>query len=776
MTPSSIYRIRDTKLGICTVGRLLISSVVLVGSAGYSIAAEVSGDVLESPKSESTEKPTSNKTYIEEVIVTATKRSKPLREIPASISAFSGDDLEKRGVQGVDDIVKLVPGVNLTSDLGISRITIRGIAPETGTNLTTGTLFGNISFSDTYVPLTALDPYPFDIESVEVLKGPQGTLFGASALNGAIRYVPERPVMDVWEAKYFWQYSEIEQGGQGITYGAALNVPLGREGRSAMRIVAFDKHDPGYIDNLKSGVNDSNETEQDGVRVILGWQPTDDWDIKLTYAEQQTQVADYALADNENGDLMSNNRARLSPTSNSYDFTALSIDRNLGWASVVYEAGYITKESTNLLDTSRSVGFNDQALTGLDFSSESETRSHELRLSSDDSHFSNWQWIGGIFGFQQSVKHSQSLVFGGESVAPAFLSGLLNGFIPGLGDLTNGASQAALLRIRPDVDVEEAAIFGEVTRFFGQNNSWELTLGGRYYKTKSSGVSVRDGLLILATTGSPQSVIRADVEEESFNPKASLLWHATEDILTYAAVSKGFRVGGVQAGVTLPISATQAPDVFQSDSIISYEIGGRSEWFDGLMNFDVTVFRIDWEDPQTIQRDSTGLTNYLDNVGGVESNGVDVSFQFQFPWVQGLSLRSSASFVDTETTADFQTGGGRVSQAGDPWPYAQDRQTVTSLSYFTNVYDWSLNAGITYTSMGEAVNNLAELRPIFDYEQWDAQLSLANSSLAWLPEVTLIAQNVSDERGVVNYIQQGSAADVTYIRPRTLSVRISGSF
>ncbi|WP_162932290.1 TonB-dependent receptor plug domain-containing protein [Solimonas sp. K1W22B-7] len=138
-------------------------------------------------------------------MVTATKRDKALSEIPASIVSVSAEELERRGIQGVEDIVKLVPGVNLTADLGIPRITIRGIAAETGTNLTTGVLFGNISFVDSYVPVVALDPNPFDLQSVEILKGPQGTLFGASALNGAIRYVPAPPQFGEMTARYFTQ-------------------------------------------------------------------------------------------------------------------------------------------------------------------------------------------------------------------------------------------------------------------------------------------------------------------------------------------------------------------------------------------------------------------------------------------------------------------------------------------------------------------------------------------------------------------------------------------
>ena len=710
---------------------------------------------------------------LEEIVVTATKREESLRDIPQSITALSGGDLERSGAQGIDDIVKKVPGVNIASENGYTRITIRGIASVNNTSSTTGILFGNVSFADQYVPVVALDQQIFDIKSVEVLKGPQGTLFGASALNGAIRYVPEPAALGVFAAKYFAQYVKVEHGGSDPIFGAAVNVPIGDT--VAVRLVGFDRKSPGYIDNLRLNIKDSNRLEQHGARLMGTWQPTEVWNIALTGAMQRTSIEDISLTDSLDGNLSSNNRPRLSPQDDNYAMGGLTIERKFDWAQLVSETAYVHKDSVHFYENSRNIVPNTSvALLGIGGGGVSNTWSQELRLVSPTDDDSRWRWIGGVFGSRQHLNTIVDLQAGNALIPPALNDQLVQSLLNGLGlpSIVNAGGNVSVLDLRPDVVVEELALFGEVTRKLGE--SWELTLGGRLYKTSSTGANTQRGVLFTALNQSATTVKKGGVKEASFNPKASLLWHVTDDIMSYATVSKGYRVGGLQAGVTLPISAQQAPPTFKSDIIWNYEAGVRTEWLDNTLSTDVTAFYIDWQNPQVFQPDSTTNLNYLDNVGAVKSPGVDFALRWITPL--GVMLTSSATYAKTVTTKPFTTGSGNVAAPGSPWPYAPKLQTATTISYPLALDEWTITTSLTHTYLGKAVNNLNDQKPIFNYQLLDAQIGVLTTAHPWIPEVNLTVNNFLDKRGVTTRIPQGSSTDGGYTQPRTFIVRLSGTF
>lgn len=716
---------------------------------------------------------------IEEVVVTATKRTENLREIAASISAFSGDDLEARGAQDTADIIKLVPGANLTST-GDSppRVTIRGISSDIGTSSTTGILFGNVSFSDTYVPFAALDPNPFDMRSVEVLKGPQGTLYGASALNGAVRYVPEPPNFDEIEVKWFAQQTAIEDGSKAPTYGAAINLPIIQE-VLALRLVGFERTSPGYVDNLQLGIKDTNEIEQDGQRLMLGFRPTSKLDILLTAAKQNTLKKDVGIVDSDNGDLFTNRRPRQSPNDTEYEIFDLSVNYSMGWADIVYDGSYVNKLGDNFFDASSRVdGRGDSPINAQYYTGESDTYGHELRLVSNSDNSSTFKWTVGLFDWRQEIYTTLTV-----PVASDLNS--LQGFLAVLspeqqmdGDLFTADGSPITLRTAADVIVEEKALFGEIT--YQISDDVEIAVGGRKYKTSSGGENRQSGLIVLAQRGSTNYTVEGDIEESGFNPKLSVVWNVTDDILTYALVSKGFRVGGVQYGISTPLAQTPAPDTFKSDTLKNHEIGIRTQWFDNTLRLDLTGYKVDWDEPQSLQPDASGLAVYIDNVGGVESKGYDASLQYVFPWA-GLMLTSSFSYADTVTTADFTISNGTEFKAGSRWPLAPKNQSATTLSFQEIFGSWIVGGFATYTSIGSTVP-FFNGKKIYDYHQTDLQLNVANDSYAWLPNISVIANNVTNERGLTNAFTSGlptpesAANEYYYITPRSLTVRLSGRF
>src|SRR3546814_783110 len=180
-----------------------------------------------------------------------------------------------------------------------------------------------------------------------------------------------------------------------------------------------------------------------------------------------------------------------------------------------------------------------------------------------------------------------------------------------------------------DVRMRELAAFGELTRRFG--DSVEVSLGGRLYRTESGGANAESGVYVLAQQLESPFVIEDKVKEDGFNPKASLVWHLNDDILAYGLVSKGFRVGGIQTGLTKSFGRDAAPETFKSDTLWNYEAGIRTQFFHNTLRVDLTGFLVDWKNPQSLQQDASGLTVYIDNVGGVRSQGGALPPQYLLP-------------------------------------------------------------------------------------------------------------------------------------------------
>ena len=710
---------------------------------------------------------------IEEIVVTATKREESLREIPASIAALKGEDLERNGARGVEDIARLVPGVNFSDDsVNASKVTIRGISATTLGNPTTGVLFGDVSFNDAYLPRVTLDPNPFDMQTIEVLKGPQGTLFGSAALNGAVRYVPQPPKFGVFETRWFAQYTSISQGGAAPTYGAAVNLPWGDD--LALRLMAFRRKSPGWIDNTATHEDDINRVGQEGARGILGWRPAEDFNVRLTYVWQQTNVNDTGFADGTDGKLTRASTSKPSPIDSQYRLGDLVLRYSFDDMDLVSDTAWVSKRAHKAIDASTDLTGSTTPYVLLDDKSYSTTYSQELRLISTDTG-SPWRWVTG------AVVSRQDLHF-----TPAYSTPLVPGLdlgsvlatvgLPNDGSIIANGDSVNLLRVATQSQIKDLALFGDITRRIGE--SVELSIGGRLYRSNSDGLVVQDGALVVVE-GSPKVVNQAVIKNSGFNPKASALWHITDDLLLYTAASKGFRGGGLQPGFTTPLSAKQAPKRFQADTLWNYEVGTRTQWLDNTLHVDVTGFYIDWNHPQTLLTDSAVHLPYLDNVGRVKSTGVEAAVQWLPEWVPGLALNLSGAEIRTVTAEAFVGQTGANIPKGTPFPYAARWQTSTNLAYQREFGNWRAGAGVTHSYLSGAYVDLEKTLPIFDYQQWDAQLNLANTEIHWLPEMTFTVSNLTDERGVANSIVGGVAIRVeksTYIQPRALMLRLSGNF
>src|SRR5581483_617878 len=272
------------------------------------------------------------KQVFQEVVVTATKFKENVRDIAGSVSAIHGEDLERRGYQDAADFVRLVPGVNMTGGGQPSdgtRITMRGVSNISGTTQTSGTFWGDVPFSDPFIARVTLDPNTFDLADVEVLKGPQGTLFGATALNGAVRYVPNAPEIATWKTKVFAQGGTVVEGSKSWDYGGMVNAPIGDT--FALRLMGFNRRDGGYIDETLRGETDVNDFRQYGYRGLALWRPTERWQIDLRYAAQDAHSPDSSFAQGLDGTLARHNTPQKSPSDTAYHIASLDLKYSFDW-------------------------------------------------------------------------------------------------------------------------------------------------------------------------------------------------------------------------------------------------------------------------------------------------------------------------------------------------------------------------------------------------------------------------------------------------------------
>ncbi|HEY1076369.1 MAG TPA: TonB-dependent receptor [Fontimonas sp.] len=786
------------------IGRQLLIGVVLTGalcSAGAQETAEpetpaaVAPDTAEPqaldsvavvPLREEAPEPqaaeASATTQLEEIVVTATKRAAPVRNIPATINVLSGEDLEREGVQSIDQIVQQVPGVNLTDDGtggSAKRVTIRGVSTGFGVNPTTGTLFGDLPFSDPFAPKVGLDPNPFDMETVEVLKGPQGTLFGGTGLNGLIRYVPEAPHLDEFRVKYYTQLMSYPGvGGSAWNYGGAVNAPFA-DHTAALRVVGFRRESPGYVDDTRRDASDVNTLEQYGLRGALTWMPAEYWKVSLMAATQHTEEADIPYTDNYDGDLSHNDASRPSPAEYSYSLATLGIEREFEWGTLLSQTSYFEKKFDIFVDASRAIGGVLPLLGAADYN-RSDGFTQEIRAVSAPGD-SPWKWLAGAFYYQLDLYDCANVAAAGglPELAiriPALLTGILPNVCPGNAEELRG--QLNIANLIGDVQLRETALFGELSRSLGED--WEATLGARVYRSEAGGIVTTAGA-IYATQNNLMEVSRENnVREQGVSPKVSIVYSPTDELRSYVTVSRGFRFGGPQIGASTP--NTDVPEIYKSDSLWNYEVGVRSDWLDRTLRIDLSAYHLDWTDPQVFQKQDLvagiALGNFIDNVGGARGNGVELSLRYLFPFAPGLSLDAAGAWNDTRTTEAFDSSTGVTVPKDSPWPLSPRWQTATTLAYLLPIMDWQLGASARHIYMGKACNTIECTAQVFGYHQLDLNVFVAPIVDSWWPQFSVALTNVTDERGYGNITTNPEPANdsITYIAPRTVVLRLSGSF
>ena len=648
---------------------------------------------------------------LEEIVVTAQKKSENMQDVPISISVFDSAQLDKLHINNLDDYVKYSPSVSYVRSQGqggngqpgTSHIYMRGVVSGGDGNHS-----GSQPSVGTYLdeqPVTTIDGTPevhiYDMARIEVLEGPQGTLYGASSQAGTIRLITNKPDPTKFEGGYDVSGSSVDHGGLGYSVEGFVNLPLSPI--LAVRLVGWDVHDAGYIDNVAgtnvsagivNGVrsfptwssnpgnnggigqgsisnaayvkNNYNTAETKGGRAALKLDLGENWTITPTVMGQRLTTEGFFGYDPAVGRLQV---AHFGPESSddSWMQSALTVEGKIANFDLVYAGAYMKRTAHSVADYSDYSYFYDTKSTyghywignnGLPIMPQElviannafEKWSHELRLSTPQD--LPVKATAGLFVQRQLHRILQDYLMPGYG-----FTSLGGGNPNGLADSVSvpGHSNTIWLTDETRVDRDQAA-FAQVT--WDITSQWELSGGLRYFKSDNTlegfygyNATLYGGGSGTAKCFAPSTVVGAPctdldnrVSEKGHVPRVNLTYKFTPDAMVYATWSKGFRPGGVnrtaQAGV----------GPYQADFLTNWEIGWKTQWFGHRLRWNGAVFQEDWKNFQFSFLGVNSVT-IIENGGNARIRGIENEIEFQA--TDALNLATNFTFLDPRLTSNY---------------------------------------------------------------------------------------------------------------------------
>jgi iron complex outermembrane receptor protein len=580
---------------------------------------------------------------LEEVVVTATRRSEPLQDVPLSISAYSQDDLTVKGIVGYEGLARETPGVVLNRpSANFNNFTARGIATNGyGANLqsTVAIYIDELPIS-TIGNTTVLDPNLYDVERIEFLRGPQGTLFGSGSLSGALRILTKSPDLTAYDASVMVDTGMT--GGDSLRqrYNGMVNVPL-VDNKLGLRLVGFYRDEEGYLDNVGTGVRNSNTLIDHGGRAILLWEPLDRLSVRVLASHEHSNPEDSSLTSPSLGDekrvsdrpdLFVGKLTTFNTTVN-YDF---------GGAQFTSSTTYSTFDQKFFVDLAGT--FAGAIAFGLDAYGYQDTFVEEARLASDTD--GRFDWVIG--GFYLNRRHDVDYFY---RSTPEFLTAR------GLTGLPDEYYQRQFVHSKS----HETAGFGELT--YRLNDRIWLTGGLRYGSLDAQAFTeggYNSSYLAYALGGlsgpipitpiAPVAGVKAKGDRPSYKLSAS--FEPTPALTTYATVSTGFRAPVVNgfAGRRSVVDPNDLVIPFgaDSDKLKNYELGAKGRWLEGKLSANLALYWIDWEDIQVQANRTSDSVQFATNIGAARSKGFE--FEILAAPVADLTLGLSGSFNDANVT------------------------------------------------------------------------------------------------------------------------------
>ena len=637
------------------------------------------------------------------------------------------------GALDFGDYARSVPGLSFTdAGFGGQKYVIRGVSTNIlsesraatsiyldETPITDGG-FGRLSYSP--------NPLLVDIDRVEVLRGPQGTLFGSGSMGGAIRVITNQPKLTETEGFAEARLSTTAHGGPGYAFQTMLNAPLS-EGRAAVRGVAYYRNLDGWIDNTLLGTRDVNDNETVGLRLAGLWTASDRLTVSAKLAWQDRQSRGNGF-DQENPPWT---QQLLVPAPNSDEWTLLNLD-----VRYRFEWGRLTSATSWMDRTTQDEGdgkavYSSPAITTVTgaYHREQQDFVQEFRLQSDGGR--DLDWLLGLFYQDQDYRLDHEVR------------------VPGFDERTGGLAAAfgtpdKLLVARTDRPTEQVAAFGDVFWHFGER--WEASLGGRWFRFEHSSDSSAAGLL---AGGSRSSQTQAS--ETGFTPKVSLSYLSAEEWMLYGTVAGGYRPGGSNETVFDEWEACRPffemfglpgiPPEYVSDALWSYELGLKSGRTSRQVYLDAAIFYLDWSDMQTPAALPCGA-QWVQNVGEATSKGAEFEL-VAYPG-KNLELRLNGAWTDARLDQDVIFLGGRE---GDRIPGVPEYAFGGALTWFFDGFqDTDGSIRVDYQFVGSSPNGFAYTPLRSEIPSYSlVNLRLGMSKGRW--RTVLFLDNLFDERAII---------------------------
>jgi iron complex outermembrane receptor protein len=766
-------------------------------------------------------------TTLGEITVTARKRSESLQDVPFAISARTGEQLAAAGASNIEDVSRNVAGFTvLNLGPGQSQAAIRGVSGGKidrdlpGVKEQIGVYMDESPIS---LSLFTPDLDLYDLNRVEVLRGPQGTLFGSGSIGGTVRYISNQPDLTDGYGDFEVGITTISEGGDGGFVRGMFNVPL--SDRAALRVVGYFNEMPGFVDARGPGGTldeDVNDGERQGGRVALRWELTDNIVVTPRVIYQDIDINGYNREDDWN--MLANEFMTTQPRVNlgrreqyrqldehfDDDFMLgdLTMEFDFGPAVLTSVSSYtdrdilVTRDATQL---SGSVtyfnlgGDGDQVRLSsplYDYTTV-EMFTQELRLSSD--YEGGFQWVIGAFYSDTDRKYGQRLPTPGYDALVDLL--LFDGVPPN--DLPSTALGAPVNDMpfysNIPYQIEQTAIFAEANFRLGEKAN--VAVGGRYYDFSEDRVLTFGGLF------SDPSAGPGSTDSDGFQPRVLFSYDFTEDVQVNAQYSQGFRLGGINDPLNLTLCTPEDVDtfgnrpLFDDEELTNYEIGAKIGFAEGRGQFNISAFHAEIDDLQAVMLAGSCSSRIVMNVPEAHSTGAE--FELFVQPTERFDFGISASYVESKVDSDL----GTVIQDGDRQP------AVPEFSLSANAtYTWPFSATVngfitgTYQHVGSRYTQIADQRDGFG--TFDIRINPAGNPTGYgdptitsftfdplMPafdtgnirlgvrgdewEAALFVNNVSDEYARLGLDQErGRVARVGYLvnQPRTYGISFSRGF